>query len=84
MLVEELKGLAQVLFRPRPLLLGKRRVQLGGLIAEGAYAFVYEAKDIDSGEPLAVKKLVISSEEQRERAKLEIRVHGALAGVSNW
>ena len=82
-LAQAYRAVLDAVFAAQPVALGKRKVQLGSVVAEGAYAFVYEAKDLSSGEPLAVKKLVLSTEEQRERAKLEIRVHAALSGVRN-
>lgn len=58
----------------RSFVIGARRFRVDRLLATGGFANVYEVV-AHSGERLAVKRLVVQSEEQAAAAQEEIRVH---------
>ncbi|KAE9193058.1 hypothetical protein PF001_g28231 [Phytophthora fragariae] len=48
-------------------------------IAQGGFSFVYRARDTDTGEPFALKKILCQTDEQVQLAKAEIQAHKAFA-----
>ncbi|CEG48885.1 nak mpsk protein kinase [Plasmopara halstedii] len=56
-----------------------RMVIISSEIAQGGFSIVYKARDTDTGEAFALKKIICQAEEQVQLAKAEIRAHKAFA-----
>ncbi|GJQ13399.1 hypothetical protein GpartN1_g5190.t1 [Galdieria partita] len=56
------------------LVFGERRVQVGSLLAEGGFSFIYKATDEDSLEQFALKRTLCMDKESFEMASTEVRV----------
>eukprot|EP00644_Phytophthora_capsici_P004447 jgi/Phyca11/565693/estExt2_Genewise1.C_PHYCAscaffold_190005 len=56
-----------------------RTVVVSSEIAQGGFSFVYKARDTDTGEAFALKKVLCQTEEQVQLAKAEIKAHKAFA-----
>ncbi|KAI9913846.1 hypothetical protein PsorP6_005797 [Peronosclerospora sorghi] len=54
-----------------------RTVAVGSELAQGGYSFVYKARDTDTGEAFALKKILCQTNEQVVLAKAEIQAHKA-------
>ncbi|RLN57132.1 hypothetical protein BBJ29_006441 [Phytophthora kernoviae] len=52
-----------------------RLVVISSEIAQGGFSFVYRARDTDTGEAFALKKILCQTNEQVELAKAEIQAH---------
>jgi cyclin G-associated kinase len=57
---------------------GSRQLRLHRLLAQGGRATIYEARDVGTGEALAVKRILAADEEGAELAEREITTHRAL------
>lgn len=55
------------------------RVVVSSEIAQGGFSFVYRARDTDTGEPFALKKILCQTDEQVQLAKAEIQAHKSFA-----
>ncbi|CAK0807432.1 unnamed protein product, partial [Prorocentrum cordatum] len=60
------------------LVVAGRNVVQGKLLADGGFAYVYVGTDTDTGEQLAVRKVLLQDAEALEKAKLEIELLGSL------
>lgn len=54
---------------------GPRVILVGRLLGEGGYAFVHEATDTETGERLALKRIVCQTADQLDAAQREVRLH---------
>lgn len=50
---------------------------VGSEVAQGAFSFVYRARDASTGETFALKKILCQTDEQVQAAKQEIQTHKA-------
>ncbi|KAA0172763.1 hypothetical protein FNF27_05743 [Cafeteria roenbergensis] len=57
---------------------GPRVILVGRLLGEGGYAFVHEATDTETGEHLALKRIVCQTADQLDAAQHEVRLHQRL------
>ncbi|CAK9108326.1 unnamed protein product [Durusdinium trenchii] len=55
-----------------------RRIQQQKLLADGGFAYVYSGLDADSGERLAIRRVLLQDPEALEKAKVEIDLLGSL------
>lgn len=51
---------------------GNLRVQIVKQLAQGGFAFVYLVKDVQSGEPYALKRLLVNDRDDLNKVKEEI------------
>ncbi|RLN31659.1 hypothetical protein BBJ28_00004615, partial [Nothophytophthora sp. Chile5] len=57
----------------------ENRVAVGREIAQGGFSFVYKARDTETGEAFALKKILCQTGEQVQLAKAEIQAHKSFA-----
>ena len=55
-----------------------RRVQQQRLLADGGFAYVYSGLDVETGEQLAIRRVLIQDKDTLEKAKLEIELLNSL------
>lgn len=55
-----------------------RRIQQQKLLADGGFAYVYSGLDADSGERLAIRRVLLQDQEVIAKAKVEIDLLGSL------
>ncbi|XP_075720764.1 cyclin-G-associated kinase isoform X2 [Rhinoderma darwinii] len=63
--------------------LGEMKLRVKRVIAEGGFAFVYEAQDLDSGKDYALKRLLSNEEEKNKAIIQEICFMKKLSGHPN-
>ncbi|POM59904.1 NAK/MPSK protein Kinase [Phytophthora palmivora] len=56
-----------------------RTVVVSTEVAQGGFSFVYKARDTDTGEAFALKKVLCQTDEQVQLAKAEIQAHKSFA-----
>ena len=67
-------GKEQILF------IGNRQLRVLDLLAEGGFAFVYKAEDVETGQVFALKRMLIQDDENLGLAETEIDIMKKLAG----
>ena len=60
--------------------IGNRQIRVLDLIAEGGFAFVYRAEEVETGAIFALKRMLIQDEENLGLAETEIDIMKKLAG----
>ncbi|CAG0885639.1 unnamed protein product, partial [Darwinula stevensoni] len=63
--------------------IGKLKLRITRVIAEGGFAFVYAAQDVSTGEEFAVKRLLAADEKTRKKVMQEIAFLRQLSGHPN-
>ena len=61
--------------------IGRHRVRIGKLFAEGGFSSVYRCMDLNNGESYALKKMIASEEEQVSWSACRSACNSACAGL---
>ena len=77
---EAQKRVTAAMGKEQILVIGHRQLRVLDLLAEGGFAFVYKAEDVETGQLFALKRMLIQDDENLGLAETEIEIMKKLAG----